>query len=261
MSNDTETHFDLDKTPLSVGHVTLNVSDLDRLSTFYQDAVGLKIHASTSGSVTLGADKAFLTLNAHPDAAPKSRKTPGLFHTAFLLPERSDLGAWIAHAIKRDLPVAGAADHNVSEALYLNDPEGNGIEIYVDRPVETWRGKDGAFHMPNDHLDINAIPKGSEWDGAPGKTRIGHVHLQTTAIPAAESFWADLGFDITTRYPGGTFFGNGGYHHQIAANVWAGEGHAPRNPDMLGLSELRLSSTEGVSKSVIDPSGVIVTVQ
>jgi catechol 2,3-dioxygenase len=122
------------------------------------------------------------------------------------------------------LLIVGASDHAVSEAIYLTDPEGNGIEIYADRPSAAWRSADGAINMPSDPLDVDELLRADpdrKWTGAPDGLVVGHMHLQVGALPAAEAFYGQiLGFDITCRYPGGSFFGAGGYHHQIATNIW-----------------------------------------
>ena len=260
MQTSTAPHFDLDAAPLDVRHVTLDVRDLDRAATFYSDTLGLEPHKVSATSVTLGAMHPLLTLRAKPQAKTQRRRDAGLFHIAFLLPLRSDLGDWLRFAAQTDTRIAGAADHNVSEAVYLSDPEGNGIEIYTDRPVTGWRDASGAFHMPSDRLDIGAIPLGAGWTGAPEATRIGHVHLQTTDIPAAETFWTGLGMDITTRYPGGSFFGAGGYHHQIAANVWSSADQPPKDQGTAGLAEITLASRlHPHAQTLTAPSGVAIT--
>lgn len=212
--------FDLDAAPLDVAGVTLVVRDLAGTSAFYRDALGLAVHASDAERVVLGAQHAFLTLLADPGAAPDDRTTAGLFHTAFLLPERGDLGRWLAHAAETGIALDGASDHNVSEALYLADPEGNGIEIYADRPLARWRGRDGALDMPSRALNLRSLMEGGTWTGAPAATRIGHVHLRDPDPAGAERSWGALGFEVMARYPGASFLGAGGYHHQLAANAW-----------------------------------------
>ena len=172
----------------------------------------------------LGVDAtALLELRHEPAARPWRASEVGLFHTAFLLPRRGDLGAWFAHVAARGLPLSGAADHLVSEAVYLNDPEGNGIEIYVDRPSSAWpQAQDGSVVMHNAPLDYTGLAHATTapWAGMPSGGRIGHVHLQVGALEAAERFYVDaLGFDVTCRYPGATFLGAGGYHHQLATNI------------------------------------------
>ncbi|MEL7115618.1 MAG: VOC family protein [Pseudomonadota bacterium] len=261
MTAHTEPRFDLDAAPLSVSHVRLTVRDLDLTKTFYAKLLGLRVHSETETSASLGADSAFLTLQADPSADPSNPAAPGLFHTALLLPDRSDLATWLAYASDHGLRPWGASDHNVSEAIYLNDPEGNGIEVYADRPVGRWINARGDLYMPSHRLDISALPAPKTWTSAPDGTRIGHVHLQTTDIAEAEAFWTGLGMEVTARYPGGSFFGSGGYHHQIAANTWRSRNTRPLARPVLGLSEVTLTADASVTTVPVThtaPSGVSV---
>ena len=253
----TKTLFDLDSAPIAVSHVKLDVRDLQRTTHFYRDVIGLNVHAVTTNKVSLGAAEPFLTLQSCPDAIQPNPHAPGLFHIAFLLPERSKLNAWLRHAAGYGVYPYGASDHNVSEAIYLDDPEGNGIEIYVDRPVGKWAGADGSLFMPSQRLDLSALPKG-RWTGIPAAARIGHVHLKTTTIAEAEAFWTSIGMDVTARYPGGSFFGAGGYHHQIAANVWASGRQPPKQQGAAGLAEITLTSDRPTETMLTAPSGVSV---
>lgn len=257
MTTLTKTLFDLDAAPMAVSHVTLDVRDMQRTTHFYRDVIGLNVHATSTNEVTLGAAQPFLTLRSRPDAIQPNPRAPGLFHIAFLLTERTDLGAWLRHAADYGVYPYGASDHNVSEAIYLDDPEGNGIEIYVDRPVEDWSGVDGNLYMPSRRLDLAALPKG-RWTGIPAATRIGHVHLQTTTIAEADDFWTGVGMNVTARYPGGSFFGAGGYHHQIAANVWGGGQQPPKQQGTAGLAEITLTSDRPTETLLAAPSGVSV---
>jgi len=255
MTLHTSDRFDLDAAPAHVSHVTLIVRDLDRMTRFYQDIIGLKVLSDTGSRVTLGAATPFLSLCENTSARLADPRDPGLFHTAFLLPDRQSLASWLAHASDAGVMPDGAADHNVSEAIYLDDPEGNGLEIYVDRPVSFWAGADGAIYMPSDRLDLTSLPEPSAWTGAPEATRIGHIHLRTTAIAEAERFWTRHGFNVTARYLGGSFFGMGGYHHQIATNIWHSAGRpAPQGP-VTGLKSLNLTSTHPAPASDMSPSG------
>lgn len=232
-----QTRFDLASAPLEIAHVTLTVRDLTRTGDFYRHALGFAVHRVTDTSMVLGADTPFLTLRKDADAVPDNSATPGLFHTAFLLPDRADLGRWLAHAVKLGSLIEGASDHNVSEAIYLSDPEGNGIELYADRPVEYWRSADGKLSMPSWQLDLASLPNPSPWNGLPAGTRIGHVHLRDPDTRSAEAFWTGLGLEVMARYPGASFFGAGGYHHQLAVNSWQARRNAPVDRQA-GLSEL-----------------------
>jgi catechol 2,3-dioxygenase len=228
-----------------IGKVTLTVNDLDRVSGFYQEAVGLHLLRNDASTAELGVDgKTLLELRRDTTARRRSPREAGLFHTAFLLPSRADLGRWIKHAMKTRPPVVGASDHGVSEALYLSDPEGNGVEIYSDRPVLSWQWKDGLVNMPSDPLDIDAVVAtsgGGEWKGFPEGSAVGHVHLQVGATPAAETFYSTvLGFTVTSRYPGGTFYGADGYHHHLATNIWNSRGAGARSYPSTGLANIEI---------------------
>lgn len=227
--------------PHRIGKVTLAVRDLAAVSRFYQDVIGLGVVEAEASGTRLGVGSTVLLELRHaPDARMRSPKEAGLFHTAFLLPSRADLGAWVASIAERRLPVHGASDHIVSEAIYLADPEGNGIEVYADRPSAAWRGADGAITMSTDPLDLPDLLRAGEgrrWSGFPEGGCVGHMHLQVGALAPAEEFYAGLlGFDITSRYPGGTFYGSGGYHHQLATNIWNSRGAEPRHDLVTGLA-------------------------
>src|SRR5262245_13346532 len=145
-------------TPLHIGAVALDVRDLDRMETYYRNLLGLAVIERGADSARLGAgDFAFLELQRRPDAAPDDTRTAGLYHTAFLMPTRADLARWILHVAGNRVPVTGASDHAVSEAIYLDDPEGNGIEVYRDQPAEAWQWTSGDLKMTTDQLDIEDI--------------------------------------------------------------------------------------------------------
>lgn len=256
--------FNLDAAPLSVDSVTLTTRNLNKVVSFYQRYLGLKVHSETKKGVTLGAGAPFLTVTSNPDARPADPRAPGLFHVAFLLPDRADLSSWLAHVVREGLSPWGASDHDVSEAVYLDDPEGNGIEVYTDRPASQWKTRNGQLYIPSHRLDYSALPVAGIWNGAPAQTRIGHVHLQTTKIPEAEEFWAGLGMDVMARYPGGSFFGSGGYHHNIAANVWSSHSRPVQPGPKTGLTNITLATAPNLTSQTIThiaPSGVEVTLQ
>lgn len=237
--------FDLRQAPMRIGRVELKVRDLDSVCAFYQHATGLVPIARGDGLVTLGTERTELLVLVHDAAArPRDPRGAGLFHTAFLLPGRQDLGRWLAFAVANGIALEGASDHIVSEAIYLADPEGNGIEIYADQPLSRWREPDGTIRMATQPLDghgLIAAAGGSRWTGFPPGGVIGHVHLQVGDTQEAERFYGGvLGFDIASRYPGASFFGSGGYHHQLAANVWNSRRAGPRAPDAAGLSAVEI---------------------
>src|SRR5690606_3050326 len=192
-------------------------------------------------------------------AKPDDPRSAGLYHTACLLPQRVDLARWIRHGIDKQLPVSGAADHDVSDALYLTDPEGNGIELYVDRPVKEWEWTDGEVKMSNSQLDVDNLMhllsrEGGEWSGAPQNTVIGHVHLRVGNAADAEAFWNNqMGFDTVNHYGGkAVFLSTGGYHHHIAANAWQSGGAAKRDKDRSGLAWIELEDTRGGNSRLLE---------
>ena len=229
--------------PAFVDHSHLTVIDLPMLSAFYQQAMGLSVLEKAASGETLGvAGRPLLTLTTGGNAARAPRNAPGLFHTAFLVPNRRELGRWLAHAAHNNVPLTGASDHLVSEAIYLDDPEGNGIEIYRDRDRAEWTYvPDGTVKMATHRLDLQALydeaPKDG-WNGQENGTVIGHIHLQVSDIPEADAFFQGvLGLDIMARYPGASFFATGKYHHHVAANVWNSRGQPKRQGGMSGLAD------------------------
>jgi catechol 2,3-dioxygenase len=242
--------------PVAVAGVSLAVRDLDSVVAFYREAVGLELLGLTENAAQLGAGGvAFLELLHRPDLLPRDKAAAGLYHTALLLPSRADLGRWLAHAARLGLLLDGAADHLVSEAVYLHDPEGNGVEIYADRPRAEWRWDGGQVRMANDRLDMIGLRAlaTDPWTAAPTGTRIGHVHLQVGDIEAAERFYAGLlGFDVTKRGPKALFMSTGGYHHHLAANTWESAGAGQRDPARAGLAAVTLrAASEAVLEGVM----------
>jgi catechol 2,3-dioxygenase len=231
-----------------VGVVALTVRDLPGVRDFYERVVGLEaLGAADAGSVVLGAGEvALVELVEDRGAPPRPPRTTGLFHLAILVPDRAELARSLRRLIAARCALQGAADHLVSEALYLSDPEGNGIEIYRDRPPDEWRRDGDELRMATLPLDIDDLivaspdqrPAGSLADG----TVMGHVHLNVADLTAGERFYADLlGFDVTARgYPGALFLSAGGYHHHIGLNVWRGRGAPPPPPGALGLRSFDL---------------------
>lgn len=237
--------FDLRAAPCHIGSVMLRVRDLPEMERFYRDMLGLTTLSNSPGHLRLGrGEQVLLELVSDTGLARNDRREAGLFHTAFLLPSRVDLAHWLVHAAEQRVALQGASDHIVSEAIYLADPEGNGIEIYVDRPPSAWRDTSGKIRMSTDPLDMDGLLgeiHGGKWQGLPAGSLIGHVHLQVGDTAEAERFYGQiLGFDIMLRYPGATFMAMGGYHHQIAANVWNSRGAGKRSEGMAGLGRVEL---------------------
>ncbi|HEX6040560.1 VOC family protein [Longimicrobium sp.] len=232
--------------PASVrlGHVTLQVADLARSLAYYRDVLGLRVAEQGPGTATLtahGDDAPLVVLREKPGAAPVPRRGRlGLYHFAILLPNREALGRFVAH-LARIGERAGASDHFVSEALYLQDPDGLGIEVYADRPRAQWRSQDRQLVMATEPLDLQGLVNaagGAPWTGMPAGTVIGHVHLYVGDIDAAAAFYHEgLGLDkVVWSYPGALFLSAGGYHHHLGVNTWAA-GAAPATDNDARLLE------------------------
>jgi catechol 2,3-dioxygenase len=218
----------------TVGAVHLTVSDLERSLSYYRSAIGLEVLEQGGERARLGAgERELLMLVAEAGARPAYGYT-GLYHFALLLPRRRDLAGWIAHAARDRVPIDGASDHFVSEALYLSDPDGHGIEIYWDRPREVWQGQVAA-RMTTLPLDIPGIlgeledPSTEPFDGLPAGTVMGHVHLKVAAIPETIAFYRDgLGFGLMAQLGRqAAFLAAGGYHHHLGTNTWESAGASP----------------------------------
>ena len=241
------------RTPLHIGAIGLKVRDLDRLTNYYRDVLGLSVLDRGEDEATLGAGGvALVHLEHRPDTKPDDTRTAGLYHTAFLVPTRADLARWILHVARNKTPLTGASDHAVSEAFYLDDPEGNGIEVYHDRPADSWEWTGDALKITTDPLDVEDIlrevPPTAGYDGAPGGLRIGHIHLRVGDVARAETFYRDgLGLDVTRRRHGASFMSSGRYHHHIAGNVWHSAGAGARDEDRAGLSWFSLEAADATA--------------
>ncbi len=240
-----------------IGRVRLRVAGADRVRSYYEHTIGL-----TADELSLGVDGTpLIELIDDPDAPPAPAGSTGLFHLAILVPDRRSLAQAVRRVVESGERFTGASDHFVSEALYLRDPEGNGIEIYRDRPRSEWEYEpDGELRMGTVALDIDSVmaelPDGAD-PGMPDGTRIGHVHLHVADLPSAESFYAgDLGLDVMVRsYPGALFLSRNGYHHHIGLNTWQGEGAPPPPPGTRGLEDFELVLPGASDSVVVDPSG------
>ncbi|HET8607383.1 MAG TPA: VOC family protein [Gaiellaceae bacterium] len=217
-----------------MGPVHLTVSDLSRSLDWYRSALGLDVLDEGDGRASLGAGKTeLLVLHEEPGAPPADRHT-GLFHFALLVPDRESLARFLAHAARERVPLQGLSDHFVSEAIYLADPDRHGIEIYADRPRERWEGE-VARRMTTLPLDTRDLlgelddPQAADFEGLPGGTTMGHVHLRVAEIPPALDFYRDLlGFELQAEYGGeAAFLAAGGYHHHLGANTWESRGASP----------------------------------
>ena len=234
----------------SIGKVRLRVADVDALAAFYQRVIGLGSVERDDQVVRLGpaGGEPLIELASAPDAPRAPSFSTGLFHLAILVPDRRELARALQRVADTGWRLTGASDHLVSEALYLNDPEGNGIEIYRDRPREEWRRNGDELAMATLPLDLDSIlgELGEAEQPANGMapgTTMGHVHLQVADIPAAQAFYnGALGLDVMVRsYPGALFLAAGGYHHHLGVNTWQSQG-APAPPDgALGLDHYELA--------------------
>ncbi|PCD09770.1 glyoxalase [Peribacillus simplex] len=223
-----------------VGEVSINVLDLNKAILFYQEIIGLQVLKKTDRQAVLTTDgeTPLLTLEQPADVIPKEGRTTGLYHFALLLPTRADLSIFLRHLLQTKYPF-GAADHEVSEALYITDPDGNGIEVYSDRPSTDWRWASGEVAMGTDPLDGNDLLEESdgEWSKLPAGTLMGHIHLHVADLRKTEEFYMQgLGFTVVNRYGGALFTSTGGYHHHIGLNTWNGVGAPAPKENSVGLN-------------------------
>lgn len=233
----------------AMGAVSLKVSDLDAMIAFYRDGVGLTLLAHDGPTAILGrAGNPALVLEVAPELKHAPATAAGLYHTAFLFGEKSDLASSV-YSVARAYPhnFTGSSDHFVSEAFYFNDPEGNGVELYWDRPRENWNWQNGSVEMGTVYLDPNRFLQENLTEAGlsaatGGETSVGHVHLKVGDIQTAKQFYVDtVGFEITIEY--GTqalFVSAGGYHHHVGMNTWESNGAGARTP-ALGLGQVAIT--------------------
>lgn len=226
-----------------MGAVALSVANLDRSLAFYTGAMGFAVLQRTDAGAILGvAGAPLLVLNEQHGALPwLTDDMTGLYHFAILVPTRAALGGWLRHYLSLNFPPPGQGDHIVSEALYLRDPDGHGIEVYRDRPREGWRWTNGQVQMGTGPVDLRGIlaeaaDAGQPWAGMAAGTKIGHMHLQVGDIAKASTFYHDmLGFDIVAQMPSALFVSAGGYHHHLGMNTWHSQGASPASSDTARL--------------------------
>jgi catechol 2,3-dioxygenase len=255
----------------TVGAVHLTVSDLARSLDYYRNAVGLGVLEEGAGRASLGTNgRELLALVEEPGAPPGAGYT-GLYHFALVVPERAQLAAWLAHAARDRVPLVGLSDHFVSEALYLSDPDGHGIEIYRDRPREVWEGRVGSTltTLPLDVDDLLGVlddPATEPFDGLPAGTAMGHIHLKVASIPETIGFYRDiLGLDLTAELKGlgdrinpvgetfsvAAFLSAGGYHHHVGANTWESAGAPPPPPGTAALRHATVLLPDDAARSQV----------
>jgi catechol 2,3-dioxygenase len=238
---------------LRLGPVYLTVTDLARSIAFYESAIGLRLARREGSEAALGAGgEDLLVLIEEPGARPAGRHA-GLYHYALLYPSRLELARAAQRLIATQTPVSGASDHKISEAIYLPDPDGNGIELAADRSREHWGDLSDPTALggpePLDMVSLLALVEGTEPPAqAPGELRMGHVHLHVGDVEGALRFWRDLiGFEVMTRFPSAAFVAAGGYHHHLGLNTWRGEGVPPMPEGSVGMRHWTI---------VLDPAAV-----
>jgi catechol 2,3-dioxygenase len=230
-----------------IGQVELKISNLEQSLAFYAGMLGLQVLSKDGEQARLasGDSQDLIQLRALPGASRKPPRTTGLYHIAIRLPDRHALGAVFQRLLEQRYPLQGAADHLVSEAIYLADPDGNGLELYCDRPRAEWPEFNGQISMSTDPLDAAGLLSSASpgWNGIHPATDIGHVHLHVSDLEKAEAFYCGLlGFEVTQRsYPGALFVSAGGYHHHVGLNTWAGRGASPPPPQAVGLGAFQLA--------------------
>jgi catechol 2,3-dioxygenase len=251
------------------GPVHLTVSDLGRSVDYYRNAVGLEVLERGGARAGLGTGGAELVVLVEEPGARPVRGYTGLYHFALLVPDRVQLAGWLAHAARDGVRLVGLSDHDVSEALYLADPDGHGIEIYRDRPRETWEGHVGErlTTMPLDADDLLSEldnPASAPFDGLPAGTVMGHLHLKVADIPSSVDFYREvLGLDLTAQLgEQAAFLSAGGYHHHVGANTWesAGAPPAPTGTAALRHAEIVLPDVGARGEVIgrVDAAGIPV---
>lgn len=228
------------KPNMYISHVQLKVSDLQRSIDFYKTIIGFDVLEQTADTAYLTFDNktSLVSLVEVKDAVSQQGYT-GLYHMALLLPTRKDLGNIIQHFIQHNVRI-GAGDHDVSEALYLNDPDGNGIEIYTDRPKEGWKwDNEGYVYMTTEQVNIQSVLADADgtWNGLPEGTVMGHIHLSVSDLNKTEQFYTNvLDYEVVTRYGGqALFISTGKYHHHIGLNTWHSAGRPALPANAVGL--------------------------
>jgi catechol 2,3-dioxygenase len=231
---------------LRLGATHLTVTDLDRSIAFYQDAIGLRVHRRDDGMAALGTGaEDVLVLAEQPGARPPGRHA-GLYHVALLYPSREELAQALHRIVATRTPVEGMSDHGTHEAIYLPDPDGNGLELAADRPRDAWPELTayGIGPQPLDVRDLHA--QAGEPRGQAEGVRTGHLHLHVGDVDAARAFYRDVvGFDVVTELPTAVFMSHGGYHHHVAANVWRGRGVPAAPEDGVGLRHWTIVLEDG----------------
>lgn len=235
------------KTNLVTSAIQINALDSANLASYYQEVIGLTLIKEDTGYYALGTPDQHILLEIFPTSQREEVKATGLYHMAFLLPTMADLGTILMHFVKNQVPLTGASDHGYSNALYMDDPEGNGIEIYVDKDKSEWDvQEDGRIAGIVEQMDVESVVKNARpsFDGMPNGTTMGHIHLHVGDIDASRDFFLDV-LGLGFKFPMGQaiFMASGDYHHHLGANLWKGSNlPAPATLDQQGL---RASIWEG----------------
>ncbi len=232
-----------------IGHVELRTSNLDLALNYYQKLLGFRLIQQTNDKAYLSAAGTFpaqIVLKLLPEATDKPYRTTGLYHLAIRLPNRREMALLLKRMLDNNISLLGLSDHTVSEAIYLNDPDENGIEIYCDRPREQWSLDGTKINMSAKHLSpkdlLIELQNKENWIGMHPEAAIGHIHLQVSDLAACEDFYNKiLGLNITQKnHPGALFFAAGDYHHHIACNTWSSKGAPPPPENTVGMEEFSI---------------------
>lgn len=243
----------------TVGPVSLRVGDIEQALAFYGDTLGFRVVERSAATATLAAtpdEPVLIHLEGRPGVRHRAEGTPGLYHFAVLFPDRRDLGRTLLRLFEMRVPFQGFADHGISEAAYLADPDGNGIELAADRPRVQWERQGEEIAMVTQVLNVTGLLRaidGDPWIGQPAGTRIGHIHLHVADLAAARHFYSDvLGFDVTnSRLPGAVFLASGGYHHHIAVNTWTRQPRPADEESVAGMIEFVLRVPDPAAREAL----------
>jgi catechol 2,3-dioxygenase len=251
---------------ISLGRVRLRIANLERSLEFYAGRMGLHVREQDDRSAQLAAAPGappIISLQQLPGTLPRPEYAIGLYHFAILFPNRSLLGQKVLDLLDAKWPFTGFADHGVSEAAYLSDPDGNGVELYSDRPRADWPGRSDSITMYTRPLDLNNLfAAAADADLAlTNRTRMGHIHLHVSNLERARQFYQDVvGFEVTNdEFPGALFLAAGGYHHHLGTNTWA---RRTADPDAAGLLDWLLHVPGDEAKSLLrqrlETGGVVI---
>lgn len=239
---------------MKISSIQLRTQNLARLQEFYVDVLGFEPRDIDNASLELFADidgEPLVTIKENPEALPRPEFSSGLYHVAFLSPKRQELARLLARLSEKRYPLHGFADHGVSEAIYLADPDGNGIELYADRPRDQWPRKRGELEMYTHPLDLENLlsdlgDSGEVWDGIHQETTVGHIHLQVSDLAKSGAFYHDvLGYDFVQKnFPGALFMATGGYHHHVGLNTWNTKSAPPPPANSTGLAQFSVETSD-----------------